>query len=169
MDQLVHAFLPASRFATRISHLKSLLPSLSSSSIAIHCSYDSRNIHCPISRLDSHRLLRISTNPISTTQSQNLFLPPQWTVFLFPSSASSVVWSTHTSSVVSISDYDQVPTRTLATAKLSALPSASPVPLSLQYGPCFRLQRSSILTRIQVVCWPASLFCGCCATETGKK
>jgi len=20
-----------------------------------------------------------------------------------------------------------------------------------------------------IVCWPASLFCGCCATETGKK
>lgn len=21
----------------------------------------------------------------------------------------------------------------------------------------------------QIVCWPASIFCGCCATETGKK
>ncbi|KAF2765596.1 hypothetical protein EJ03DRAFT_330835 [Teratosphaeria nubilosa] len=22
---------------------------------------------------------------------------------------------------------------------------------------------------LAVVCWPASIFCGCCATETGKK
>ncbi|THX91863.1 hypothetical protein D6C90_02814 [Aureobasidium pullulans] len=22
---------------------------------------------------------------------------------------------------------------------------------------------------LAVMCWPASLFCGCCATETGKK
>jgi len=168
-DQLVHASLPASRFATRISLLKSLFAltlHLASQSI-VRAIHEASIVHS--TDLSAIVCSRFNPRSIHPTKAQTLYPPSQWTVFLFPSSASSVVWPIHVFFIVSHSDHEKVPTRTLVTAKSSALPSGLPVPLSLQYGACSYPQCSSILTKIQVVCWPASLFCGCCATETGKK
>lgn len=63
--------------------------------------------------------------------------PSQWIVFLSPSSASSAVCSRcHTAILSHILMAEKAPTRTLATAKLLALPSASPALLFSQYEMC---------------------------------